>query len=301
VTPTAPRVAGAPITWGVCEVPGWGCQLEVDRVLGEATSLGLRAIELGPRGFLPDDPAQVRKSLAQHGLELAAGFVPAVLHRTEAREEALRSASVAADTLAGAGASVMVLAAELGNGGYERSARLSEAEWTTLLDGLDRLRDIGAARNLEVVLHPHYGTAVEGPEQVRRVLTSSDIPLCLDTGHLMVGGADPLEITRAADGRIRHVHLKDVDASVAERVRRGELGYREAVAGGLYRPLGEGDARIGRVLAELEGRGYRGWYVLEQDVVLAEEPRPGEGPMAAARQSLAYFHRTMDECRPSTS
>jgi inosose dehydratase len=136
---------------------------------------------------------------------------------------------------------------------------------------------------------------------VRRVLTSSDIPLCLDTGHLMVGGADPLEITRAADGRIRHVHLKDVDASVAGRVRRGELGYREAVAGGLYRPLGEGDARIGRVLAELEGRGYRGWYVLEQDVVLAEEPRPGEGPVTAARQSLDYFHRTMDECRPSTS
>ena len=88
---------------------------------------------------------------------------------------------------------------------------------------------------------------------------------------------------------------------IAERVRRGELGYREAVVRGLYRPLGAGDARIGRVLAQLEGRSYRGWYVLEQDVVLAQEPRTGEGPMTAARQSLDYFHRTMDECRPSTS
>ena len=296
-----PRVAGAPITWGVCEVPGWGCQLEVDRVLREATSLGLRAIELGPRGFLPDDPGQVRENLARHGLELAAGFVPAVLHRQEARTEALSTVSVAANTLAGAGATVMVLAAELGHGGYERSARLSETEWATLLDGLDRVRDIGAARGLEVALHPHYGTAIEGPEQVERVLARSDIPLCLDTGHLMVAGADPLEIARAADGRIRHVHLKDVDASIAERVRRGELGYREAVVRGLYRPLGAGDARIGRVLAQLEGRSYRGWYVLEQDVVLAQEPRTGEGPMTAARQSLDYFHRTMDECRPSTS
>lgn len=297
----AARVAGAPITWGVCEVPGWGCQLGCDRVLEEATSLGLQAIELGPRGFLPDDPGEVKRSLAPHRLELAAGFVPAVLHRREPREEVLRETAAAADTLAGAGATVMVLAAELGNGGYERSAELSTAEWATLLDGLDRLRDIGAARNLEVVLHPHYGTAVASAEQVQRVLSRTDVPLCLDTGHLMVSGADPLEITQAADGRIGHVHLKDVDAALAERVRRGELGYREAVAVGLYRPLGEGDAQIGRVLARLEGRGYAGWYVLEQDVVLDQVPQPGEGPVASARQSLDYFHRTIDECRLSTS
>ena len=77
----AMKLAGAPITWGVSEVPGWGHQLGRDRVLAEIAGAGLRATELGPRGFLPEDPAELRRRLAEHGLTLVAGFVPAVLHR----------------------------------------------------------------------------------------------------------------------------------------------------------------------------------------------------------------------------
>ena len=38
----------------------------------------------------------------------------------------------------------------------------------------------------------------------------------------------------------------------------------------------------------LEGAGYRGWYVLEQDVMLPHEP-DGEGPVADVRQCLDYL------------
>ncbi|HKT58870.1 MAG TPA: TIM barrel protein [Gemmatimonadales bacterium] len=301
MTGLAPRVAGAPITWGVCEVPDWGCQLGRDRVLEEAAGLGLRAIELGPQGFLPNEPHLVKRALEPYDLTLVAGFVPAVLHRRGVQDEVLQATAAAVDTLAGAGATVLVLAAELGNGGYERSAELSEPEWAVLLDGLERVREVAAGRGLEVALHPHHGTAIERPHHVERVLSGSAISLCLDTGHLMVGGADPVEVTRAAKGRIAHVHLKDVNASLSEQVRRGEVGYRQAVAGGLYRPLGEGDAGIDRVLALLEGWGYAGWYVLEQDVVLSREPPAGAGPVVSARRSLDYFHRVMGACRSSTS
>ncbi len=77
------RVAGAPITWGVCEVPAWGHRMEPDRVLSEMASIGMRATELGPAGFLPTDPSALQEVLRSHGLRLVGGFVPVVLHRPE--------------------------------------------------------------------------------------------------------------------------------------------------------------------------------------------------------------------------
>ena len=286
-------LAGAPITWGVCEVPGWGAQLAAPRVLAEVAALGLDAVELGPAGFLPGDPAAAADLLRAHGLRLAAGFVPAVFHRADRRAAAVAAVRTAAATLAAAGADVVVLAAELGNGGYERSAELSDGEWRELLAGLAEARLAAAELGLRAAFHPHFGTAVERAHQVERLVSASDLPLCLDTGHLLVGGADPVLIARAAARRIAHVHLKDVDAGLAARVRGGTLGYRDAVRRGMYRPLGEGDLDLPAVLDALRGAEYDGWYVLEQDVVLDAEPRPGAGPMAEAARSLDYLRRIL--------
>lgn len=282
------RLAGAPITWGVCEVPGWGLQLERDRVLSEIAVAGLRATELGPRGFLPEDPAEVERQLAAYGLTLVGGFVPAVLHREGELEAQLALVAERARTLAGAGAEVLVLAAETGMGGYERSLALSDGEWETLRLGIAAVEEIARRHALVVALHPHYGTVIERDEQVRRLLDTTDVPLCLDTGHLVVGGADPVAITRLANGRIRHVHLKDVDASIAARVRAGEIGYRDAVSEGMYRPLGEGDVDILTIVRLLRDSGYDGWFVIEQDLVIASE-RDGGVPLANARRSVHFL------------
>ena len=113
--------------------------------------------------------------------------------------------------------------------------------------------------------------------------------LCLDVGHLAVGGADPLEVARRANGRVAHVHLKDVEAGLAGRVRDRALSYREAVRAGLYTPLGTGSARIAEIVRFLENGGYEGWYVLEQDLVLDEVPASGTGPSANAARSLDFL------------
>jgi inosose dehydratase len=288
-----PRLAGAPITWGVCEVPGWGTQLAPERVLAEVAGLGLNAVELGPQGFLPGDPAQAMRTLAAHGLRLAAGFVPVVLHDAGRRPEALATAASAAGTLAAVGAEVLVLAAELGDGGYERSRDLTAGEWETLGRGLAEVRAIADAFGLRLAVHPHYGTAIEDARQVERLLCISDVPLCLDTGHLLVGGADPVAVARTAAGRVAHVHLKDVDAAIASQVRAGRIGYRDAVRRGLYRPLGEGDVDVAAIVGLLAAGGYDGWYVLEQDVVLDGEPAAGQGPVTDAARSVEYLRRVM--------
>jgi len=69
------RIAGAPISWGVCEVPGWGYQLSVERVLTEMAEAGLRATEFGPDGFLPDDPHERRALLKEYQLSRGAAFI----------------------------------------------------------------------------------------------------------------------------------------------------------------------------------------------------------------------------------
>jgi len=301
------RVAGAPISWGVCEVPGWGYQLPADRVLAEMAAVGLTATEFGPAGYLPADPVQRARLLARHALGAAGGFVPVVLHAPGAVEAVGRAldafggahsaASGGAHSAASGGAHsaasggghpVLVLAAATGLDGYDTRPELDAGEWSRLLSNLDRAAALAAERGITATLHPHAGTMVEGPDEVHRVLEGSEIPLCLDTGHLLIGGTDPAELAREAAARIGHVHLKDVTAAVAQKVASREISYTEGVAGGLYRPLGQGDVDVAAVVGALEASGYRGWYVLEQDTIL-DGPPADEGPVRAVRESLTYL------------
>jgi inosose dehydratase len=294
------RVAGAPISWGVCEVPGWGYQLEPDRVLSEMAGLGLPATELGPDGYLPSDASGLEAALADHGLGLVAGFVPAVLHESGVLGEELERVATQADLLAAAGAEVLVLAAGTGLDGYEAGADLDPPAWASLVAGIRRVMDLGSERGLTVALHPHQGTVIEGPRQVERLLESSPVSLCVDTGHLMVGGADPVELTTAVRDRVAHVHLKDVSAELAEQVRAGRIGYRDAVAAGMYRPLGSGDVDVGAIVSALEASDYDGWYVLEQDRVLEGAPEEGTGPVQDVAVSLAFIERLGGRLGPSS-
>jgi inosose dehydratase len=294
------RVAGAPISWGVCEVPGWGYQLEPDRVLSEMAGLGLPATELGPDGYLPTVASRLQSKLADHGLGLVAGFVPAVLHEPGVLEEELGRVATQADLLAAAGAEVLVLAAGTGRDGYEAGTDLDATSWAPLVAGIGRVIDLGSERGLTVALHPHQGTVIEGPRQVERLLESSPVSLCVDTGHLMVGGADPVELITAVRDRVAHVHLKDVSAGLAEQVRAGRMGYRDAVAAGMYRPLGSGDVDVAAIFSALEASDYDGWYVLEQDAVLEGPPEEGRGPVRDVAVSLAFIERLGGRLGPSS-
>lgn len=283
------RIAGAPITWGVCEVPGWGHQMSPERVLGEMAELGLEATELGPDGFLPTDPEELGEILDDHGLSLVGGFIPIVLHDDAGWSTALRAVEDRLDTLAACQAEVAVLAAITGGEGYDTSSELSSAEWATLRDHVANVVDSAERRGLMATVHPHYGTVIETPVHVERFLEVSDASICLDTGHILAGGGDPAALARAIPDRITHVHLKDVDGKLAARVRAAELGYHEAVTRGMYRPLGQGDVDLGSILESLDDAGYSGWYVLEQDLVLEEEPEARSGPYAAAAASRDFL------------
>ncbi len=280
------RIAGAPISWGVCEVPGWGWQYDPETVLAQMTEVGLAATEFGPDGFLPEDPAAKAETLARHDLQAVGQFVPVVLH--DAGHDPLPEVERAMEGLVAARATTVVLAAATGQEGYDARPVLDDEGWTTLLANLDRLGEAARARGLTATLHPHVGTMVESGEEIDRVLAGSRIGLCLDTGHLLIGGGDPVAVAQQHPGRIAHVHLKDVRLEVARKVQSGELSYTDAVAQGMYVPLGEGDVDVAAIVTSLEDHGYFGWYVLEQDTIL--KSAPGEaGPLDDVRTSLRHL------------
>jgi len=181
------KIAGAPISWGVCEVPGRGHQLTPDRVLREMRDVGLAATELGPEGFLPAEPDAM--------------------------------------------------------GGRARAAPAA---------GRRRVHPAAAAR--------------DRPRPRAR------------------GRADPRGLPRRPRLDARAVRFKDVDAAKAQQVQDGRYTYTEGVNRGMYRPLGTGAVDVTAIVKHLTDQGYDGWYTLEQDTILTEEPT-GEGPVGDVRTS----------------
>ncbi|MEM9464172.1 MAG: TIM barrel protein [Actinomycetota bacterium] len=283
------RVAGAPISWGVCEVPGWGLELPVERVLGEMRELGLTATELGSDGYLPTEPEALRAVCAEHDLEMIGGFVPLVLHDPDQRDASLAAAERAAALMGGAGGSLFITSMVTTFDWAPRIEIDAEA-WDHAASMLAQVEEVVAAHGMRQAIHPHLGTMIERPEDVKNVLDRSEVGWTFDMGHLMIGGYDPVEFLADARDRIVHVHLKDVHLDRAAPVFAGERSIMEGVQNGMFCPMGDGDVPVAEVVTELERTGYDGWYVLEQDAAITgAEPAPGEGPKLDVLRSIEYL------------
>ena len=263
------RVATAPISWGVCEVPGWGYQLPAERVLVEMADAGFTHTELGATGFLPADPSRLRAMLDSHGLSLLGGFIPLVLHEKDHRAATLAEAQRTAELIAAAGGRFFLTCA-IGSEDCWREAPLSDAQFDVLCETLDEVDSLVTAHGLVQAFHSHYASAVETDAELWRVLDGSGSPIVLDTAHLTLGGTDVLALTRRHAHRVEILHLKDVDPAVAKRLVGGELSLMQAVQRGVFPPLGQGHVPIAEIVTHFEDSGRDLWYVLEQDAAIAQ-------------------------------
>jgi inosose dehydratase len=281
------RLAMSPACWGISEEKDWGHQIDAERVLSEAAAVGEGAITAGPPGFLPDRSDQARLLLRRLKVQVVAGQVHAILHQNDTRGPELAHIDGHAHWLAAIGASTLVLSAipERGADNPSRAAALSNSEWAHLLHLVGSVEHVCARHRLRLAVQPRFGSTIQGPVEIERLLVGSEAGVCLDIAHLVLSGADPIEVVELAAGRIRHVHLNDVDGEMARRVRDGSLGYRDAVSRGLYKPVGEGTANVRRVTEALRNAGYRGWYTLEQETRL---PTPDDRPLGRISRSLEY-------------
>jgi inosose dehydratase len=292
------QVATAPVSWGVMEVEGFDGQKSYGEVLDEMVQAGYAGTELGPYGFLPTDPKQLKSELATRGLSLLGAFVPLPLAHVEQHEAAVQSAMEVARLLAQAGAPYLVLAdamdaARMAVAGSVDEGRdgMGAPAWEGAARLLTRVARAASALGLSPVFHHHCGTFIETPRELDRLLAMTDpelLGLCLDTGHYFYGGGDPVECARVYGRRIRHLHLKDVRPSVLETVRRKRIPYLDAIRMGVFCELGEGGVNLTGVIQQLKAAGFSGWAVFEQDV---DTSQPGCNPVESATRSRAYLQK----------
>ena len=290
------KVGNAPVSWGVMEVAGWGEQIPYRRVLDEISEAGYAGTELGPYGYLPTEPDQLKSELSARGLQLVASFVPIPLAHAERHESGYQEAMQVAQLLVQAGACTIVLADEMSEARITVSGRvdesldgMSDAQWDGAAQILNRIAGDCRRLGLSAVFHHHAGTFVETPAEIARLCESTDpdlLGLCLDTGHYVFGGGDPVDAVSLYGTRIRHLHLKDVQLGVLDAARRDGAGFLEAVRHGVFSELGEGAVDLNSVIQDMNARGYSGWAIVEQDV----DTRHGEAkPFESALRSRQYL------------
>ncbi|MFT4657782.1 MAG: inosose dehydratase [Candidatus Aldehydirespiratoraceae bacterium] len=283
------RLAGAPISWGVCEVPGWGIELSPRRVLGEMRDCGLAATELGSDGYLPTDPAELKDLCAEFELSMIGGFVPVVIHEPTEIDATIEATHRAAKLMSAAGGTMFVSSPVTDwNWGPRRD--LDSSDWAHGAKVLSMIDDVVGEYGMTQAMHPHLRTIVETREDILNVLEHSEVGWTFDMGHMQIGGMDPMEFLDVAFDRIKHVHLKDVVMDLAMPVFEHAQSIMDGVQAGMFCNLGSGDVPIGKIVTELEDRGYDQWYVLEQDAAITSgEPDVGAGPLLDVLASIEYL------------
>lgn len=284
------RLAGAPISWGVCEVPGWGVELPPARVLSEMRQVGLAATELGSDGYLPDEPDKLRELVTEgYGLQMIGGFVPVVVHDPAQEQATIAATHRAASLMSGAGGTLFISSA-VPSWDWGPRPEIDAAGWQHAAQMFDKIDEIIDEYGMVQALHPHLQTIVETADDINRVLDISDVGWTLDMGHMLIGGADPVEFAKHVFDRVRHVHLKDVHLALAKPVFDGEQSIMQGVQAGMFCNMGVGDVPVAEVITTLENSGYDQWYVLEQDAaIVGDVPADGSGPILDVQKSIEYL------------
>ena len=292
------KIANAPCSWGALEFELGGKSLGYKQVLTEMVETGYAGTELGDWGFMPSNPAELKKVLDEKKLQLLGAFVPVALAKLEAHaagiELALKTAGLMFD--AGYKNAFIVLADE--NGSIEERTKnagrispemgLTEIQWKIFADGAEKVAQaVKDTFGMRTVFHHHCGGYVETPAEVAKLmeLTNPEIlGLCLDMGHFAFGGGNPVEALKKYYNRIWHVHFKDFDPKVGQAARENNYDYFKSVEQGVFCELGKGSVDFDSIVKILNEKGYEDWIVVEQDVL------PGMGsPKKCADHNRKYI------------
>ncbi|HEX3427934.1 MAG TPA: sugar phosphate isomerase/epimerase [Candidatus Limnocylindrales bacterium] len=292
-------IGTVPILWNNVDVAELRLGTGAEAILDDMARTGYDGTQLG-LGF-PEGEA-LRSTLAARELRLAEVYASIEATTDGPIAEALGHVRERLRLLVAGGGEVFCVALD---GSPDRAAaaghamdadtpRMTDAGWDALID---LLRTVSAETRLagaRIAFHPHAGTYVETPAEVERLAAAIDgdaLPFCLDVGHYLVGGGDPVEALRRYGERVGHVHLKDVDPEILGRLRRSELGgFGDAIRQRLFTELGSGALDLDAILAALADRGYDGWLMVEQD---SGWPPPAESA-AIGRRVLAAALRHLD-------
>lgn len=288
------RIGNAPCSWGV-EFANDPRNPEWRNVLKACASAGYRGIELGPVGYMPEDPAVLSEALDQNGLSIIGGVVFRPFHDPDAWEEVLDATHRTARALRAHGAEHMVLIDSISPRRAPTAGRAREAvqmepqEWQGFRERIAQSARIGTEDyGLTVSIHAHAAGFMDFEPELERLLGEVDdkiLKICFDTGHHSYAGYDPVAFMKRHMDRISYMHFKDIDPEVKARAIAERTGFYDACGQGIFCNLGQGDVDFPAVRQVLLDAGFSGWCTVEQDC----DPTLAVTPEDDARANRAYL------------
>ena len=287
------KIGNAPCSWGVefaddARNPPWR------RVLSDCAAAGYKGIELGPIGFMPEDPAVLADALAEYDLTLIGGVVFRPFHDAALWDQVWDASERTCKALVAHGAQHLVLIDSISPRRAATAGRATEAEqmdaaeWAGFVDRIRRVAQLGADHGLTVGIHAHAAGFIDFEPELERLLSQVDeslLKICFDTGHHSYAGFDPVAFMRRHIGRISYMHFKDIDPRVKAAAVANRTGFYEACGQGIFCNLGQGDVDFPAVRQILLDAEFNGWCTVEQDC----DPAGGTSPIDDARANRAYL------------
>ncbi|MEP7046208.1 MAG: TIM barrel protein [Ilumatobacteraceae bacterium] len=265
------QVANGPVSWGV-DLPDKPGAPPWEEVFDEISEAGYKLCELGPLGYLPDDNDSVRAELGARGLGVAGSYIFEPMHDRDRHDEINDTTERTCDRIAALGGKFLVVidmvsderGATAGRG--DAAARLEGAGYQALLSGVRQATAIAIKHGLTPVLHQHCGTYIEFEDEVERMLadTADDgLQLCIDTGHYIYAGVDPIRFFSEHRDRTAYLHFKDINPIVHQKVLSDGVAFFDAISLGIFVPVGQGMVDFGALAGQLGG--FDGPGTIEQD------------------------------------
>ena len=286
------EVANGPVSWGV-DLPDKPGAPPWEEVFDEISQAGYRLCELGPMGYLPADDGRVRAELDARGLGVAGSYIFEPMHDRSRQDEIAEVTERTCSRIAALGGKYLVVIDMVSD---ERGAtagrtavarRLQGDEYQVLLTGIRQATAIAIKHGLTPVLHPHCGSYVEFEDEIERILadTAGDgLQLCIDTGHFIFAGVDPVRFLAEHRDRTPYMHFKDINPVALQKVLSDGIAFFDAISLGVFCPVGQGMVDFGALAAELES-GFDGPGTIEQD----RDFRSTTTALEDARASLTFL------------
>lgn len=288
------KIGNAPCSWGVefaddPRNPAW------TKVLDDCKAAGYTGIELGPVGFMPEDPAILGDALAERDLELIGGVVFRAFHDADQWDDVMDGSVRTCKALVAHGAQHLVLIDSISPrraptaGRPDRAEKMEATEWAVYADRFRTIAKMGTEEyGLTVGIHPHAGGFMDFEAEVEKLLNDVDqaiLKICLDTGHSHYAGFDPVAFMKRHMDRISYMHFKDIDPKVKADVIEKYTGFYDACGQGIFCNLGDGETDFPAVRQLLLDSDFSGWCTVEQDC----DPAGDTSPIDDAQANRDYL------------
>ena len=288
------KIGNAPCSWGIefasdPAYPSW------QSVLQQCAKAGYKGIELGPIGYMPEDPAILADELAKNDLGIIGGVVFRPFHDAAKWDEVMDASVRTCKALVAHGAKHLVLIDSISPrraptaGRADEAEQMEDAEWTAFRDRIAAIARMGTEEyGLTVGIHAHAGGFMDFEPELERLLSEVDesiLKICFDTGHHSSAGFDPVAFMKRHVDRISYMHFKDIDPAVKADVVAKRTDFYKACGQGIFCNLGQGDVDFPAVRQVLLDAGFEGWCTVEQD---CDPSMPGT-PLEDAESNRKYL------------